>query len=52
MPGEPTICLVMPTEYNLIQLQGVTFTLSWNMWWGEKIGEIIREIRNEKGISL
>ena len=33
MPGEPTISW-MPTEYDLID-GGVTFTLSWNMWWGE-----------------
>jgi len=33
MPGEPVISW-MPTEYNLIN-ESVTFTLSWNMWWGE-----------------
>ena len=33
MPGEPTISW-MPTEYDLID-DSVTFTLSWDMWWGE-----------------
>ena len=33
MPGEPTISW-MPTEYDLID-GNITFTLSWDMWWGE-----------------
>jgi chitinase len=32
MPGEPAISW-MPTEYDLID-ENITFTLSWDMWWG------------------
>ena len=31
--GEPIISW-MPTEYDLTD-EGITFFLSWNMWWGE-----------------
>ena len=47
MPGEPTISW-MPTEYNLIN-EGVTFTLSWNMWWGEN-GDHWRLYENSSNI--
>ena len=33
MPGEPAISW-MSTEYDLTD-EEITFTLSWDMWWGE-----------------
>ena len=47
MPGEPTISW-MPTEYDLID-GNVTFTLSWDMWWGEN-GDHWRLYENSNNI--
>ena len=47
MPGEPTISW-MPTEYNLID-ENVTFSISWNMWWGEN-GDHWRLYENSNNI--
>jgi chitinase len=47
MPGEPTISW-MPTEYDLID-ENVTFTLSWDMWWGEN-GDHWRLYENSNNI--
>ena len=47
MPGEPTISW-MSNEYDLID-ENVTFTLSWDMWWGEN-GDHWRLYENSNNI--
>jgi len=47
MPSEPTISW-MPTEYDLID-ENITFTLSWDMWWGEN-GDHWRLYENSNNI--